>query len=138
MDNFKINVCTDIEQSKKLIEIGVDEKTADLTWVNNHLTMYPYTENLRKCVSYGIEEKECKVNKIPSWSLGRLLEMLPKRSKDKIFQIIITQEKVFYQSWYEDVKFDGNNIFDTIISAIKWLKNNNDFDFRFIKNEEKR
>lgn len=62
-------ICTSIEQSKKLIELGIDVKTADMCWSIDipdlpTLLAYPFTDcnNLE--------------NKIPAWSLTALLSIL--------------------------------------------------------------
>lgn len=67
-------ICTTIEQSKKLIELGIDVYTADMYWWNCHgfkLSASPYTEEVKK----GFETHclEC----IPAWSLSALLEFIP-------------------------------------------------------------
>lgn len=66
-------ICTSIEQSKKLIELGLDVKTADMFWdtllakkpeaqVNNHYLIDEYDDEHR----------------VPAWSLSALLGMIPK------------------------------------------------------------
>ena len=65
-------ICTDIEQSKKLIELGLDVSTADMLWT------YDFTVNgingLNVISNYlKPEEKD-----VPAWSLAALLDVLPK------------------------------------------------------------
>ena len=63
-------ICTSIEQSKKLLELGIDVSTADMYYDVN---------------SYGIQGKpEVAVGKvwskdIPAWSLSALFDILPKQ-----------------------------------------------------------
>ena len=65
-------ICTDIQQSQKLIELGVDINTADMFWdtlfaknpeaqVNNHHLVDEYDDEHR----------------VPAWSLTALLDILP-------------------------------------------------------------
>ncbi len=76
-------ICTSIEQSKKLIELGLDVNTADMCWTNhlfnaflssNRIESTPpqeYKNLLDRFVvrGYFIE---------PAWSLSALLDVLPK------------------------------------------------------------
>ena len=67
-------ICTSQEQSKKLIELGIDVNTADMYYDVN---------------SYGIQSKpEVAIGKvwskdIPAWSLTALLKLIPKFSLEK-------------------------------------------------------
>ena len=67
-------ICTSIEQSKKLIELGIDVNTSDMYYDVN---------------SYGIQSKpEVAIGKvwskdIPAWSLTALLKLIPKFSLEK-------------------------------------------------------
>ena len=67
-------ICTSQEQSKKLIELGVDVNTADMYYDVNR---------------YGIQSKpEVAIGKvwskdIPAWSLTALLKLIPKFSLEK-------------------------------------------------------
>ena len=69
-------ICTDINQSKKLIELGIDRNTADMFWdtlfakkpeaqVNNHHYIDEYDDEHR----------------VPAWSLSTLFNMLPKSAR---------------------------------------------------------
>ena len=65
-------ICTSIEQSQKLIELGIDRNTADMLWtydftVNDINGLNVISENLKP------EEKD-----IPAWSLSALLGLMPK------------------------------------------------------------
>ena len=60
-------ICTSIEQSEKLIELGIDVNTADMYWsLTNHLPVIG-----KCCVEYGGMQ-------LPAWSLSTLFKMLPK------------------------------------------------------------
>lgn len=61
-------ISTSVEQSKRLLALGLDKDTADMTWKNVG------TDWLELCV-YGADESE---EDIPAWSLGALLEVMPK------------------------------------------------------------
>ena len=64
-------ICTNIKQSKKLVELGLDVNTADMCWSTANpglevLLAFPFTDADN---TYG--------DKIPAWSLSALLELLP-------------------------------------------------------------
>ena len=63
MDNTK--VCTSIEQSKRLLELGLDAETADMYWEYNTLKLMcnDYDPNI--------------VQHVPAWSLSALVDVMP-------------------------------------------------------------
>lgn len=65
-------ICTSIEQSKKLIELGIDVNTADMFWD----TAEP---NERRKPLVGPISDYCDMDDwaVPSWSLSALLSILP-------------------------------------------------------------
>ena len=65
-------ICTSIEQSKKLIELGIDVNTADMLWtydfvVNDINGLNVISDNFKPEENDGI-----------AWSLSALLSVLPK------------------------------------------------------------
>lgn len=65
-------ICTSIEQSKKLIDLGIDVNTADMCYIDG-------------------SDKDCQVKDgtldyedIPAWSLSVLLELMPKELEDDL------------------------------------------------------
>ncbi len=65
-------ICTSIEQSKKLIELGIDMNTADMMWT------YDFTAGVINGINvisghFKPEEKD-----IPAWSISALFELLPE------------------------------------------------------------
>ena len=70
---------TTIEQSKKLVELGLNPETADM--------FYSYGMNIKtKEWSYDAElmviDEADKLCDIPCWSLGALLELMPKENEN--------------------------------------------------------
>lgn len=71
-------ICTDLKQSRKLVELGLDPKTADMHWWPNgngfQLFPIPFKNDgsVPECVAKEI---------IPAWSLSALLELMPKTLK---------------------------------------------------------
>lgn len=64
-------ICTDIEQSKKLMELGIDANAADMClryrWSNNSFINLPCAEKAREPIT----------GDIPAWSLSALLKLMP-------------------------------------------------------------
>lgn len=88
---------TSIEQSKKLLELGLSPKSADMCYktvdVDNaesdedcvfDLVCKPYTEYLKYVIPLGLNYKA-----IPCWSLGALLEVMPA--------VMMVDDDFFYQ-----------------------------------------
>lgn len=71
-------ICTTIEQSKKLIELGININTADMCWSID-------IPDLPTLLAYPITDCDNWENKIPAWSLSALMEILqmPTLMKDK-------------------------------------------------------
>ena len=65
-------IATSIEQSKKLLELGLDPKTADMWYdVTNHIRI-------------GQRQNTYQFSWMPCWSLEALLELIPHTSFDGI------------------------------------------------------
>ena len=101
-------ICTSQEQSKKLIELGVDVNTADMYYDVN---------------SYGIQSKpEVAIGKvwskdIPAWSLTALLKLIPKFSLEKDISNNAGYELHYnYNTTYYDEPVDA------AFEMICWLK----------------
>ena len=123
-------ICTSIEQSKRLIELGIDANSADMVYHKNLEGTY----NLR--VVNNILEYD-----IPAWSLSALLELMPsylfefERGIDLNLYPSINR-KVWLCSYMpnviENMKTDkfkqithADNLVDAAYEMIIWLKENN-------------
>ena len=108
-------ICTSIEQSKKLMELGIDVNTADMYWWNN-------TEEKRyepSVIDYGFSDTD-----IPAWSLSALLEFINRNC----YNISLNCSGA---EW--TVKFDDSETYhhitcdysiDATFEMICWLKEN--------------
>lgn len=81
---------TDIEQSKKLIELGIDTNTADMChrymWSNNSFILLPCAEKAREPIT----------GDIPAWSLAALLDIL--KDNIKVEKTLLDQSDIFTYS----------------------------------------
>ena len=104
-------ICTSQEQSKKLIELGIDVNTADMYYDVN---------------SYGIQSKpEVAIGKvwskdIPAWSLTALLKLIPKFSLEKDIS-----NNAGYQLCYNYNTTYYDEPVDAAFEMICWLKKYN-------------
>lgn len=64
-------ICTDIEQSKKLIELDFDVSTADMLWT------YDFMVNDINGLNVISELLKPEENDIPAWTLSALLGLMP-------------------------------------------------------------
>lgn len=114
-------ICTDLEQSRKLVELGIEPNTADM-----------YFE---PSVGFRTEPSEIKVGDIknahprsvPAWSLSALLQLMP---------ITCDVIKDFHNRYYCSNKFDDNdfdtwhlttsceNPIDAAVEMVVWLLKN--------------
>lgn len=120
---------TTIEQSKKLVELGLNPESADMLWeqhnnTKSYVTVKPWTT----------KGKSLGPHIIPCWSLGALLELMPDGTS------------IFYKYNYTTIDMvDVNNgvvrnkhrekgptPFDAAFSMVVWLLENN-----YIKTEKK-
>lgn len=90
---FKSQICTSVEQSKRLLELGLKKETADCA-------LLPLTDKVTS-ILVKPSTKDIK-NTIPAWSLHRLLEMATIKRKVMLVRI-------------------GDDLFDTLIEKIRRL-----------------
>ena len=116
-------ICTSIEQSKELIELGIDVNTADMYWWHNGQRYYVETK----------EHNDFQKSDIPTWSLSALLELMPKihEERPKLDTGRIQTEKYYVEyPYHESTKYDWystklcNSAVDAAFEMVVWLKKN--------------
>lgn len=80
--NFESQVCTSVEQSRRLLELGLKKETADMHWFYTgkiHGWQHCSSETYIEAISHPFK-KEWATNGVilPAWSLHRLIEMALK------------------------------------------------------------
>ena len=113
-------ICTSIEQSKKLIELGIDRKTSDL--------YYWCGEDLR-IGGYKAQDEELD---IPAWSLAALLNIIPKHIGDSVFRMDMGETDI--NLWFDDLSsrtvdevlpdITKENFVDAAFEMVCWLLEN--------------
>ena len=100
-------ICTSQEQSKKLIELGIDVNTADMFWdtlsankpetqVDNHHLVDEYDDWYR----------------VPAWSLSALMNLLPSE-----FEYFETTYKINIRKY---VSIDNVDIYQVAYGNYRW------------------
>lgn len=93
-------ICTSIEQSKKLIELGIDVNTADMFWD----TAEP--DKRRKPLVGPISDYYDMGNwAVPAWSLTALLKFIPKHPKHikNVNVLRIDNDEKDFSIWYDEI-----------------------------------
>ena len=93
-----MKICTSIEQSKELMELGLDSKTADMLWINYCDDDQDYRLGVINNSTADIELNE----DIPAWSLSALLEQLPLyvMSQFGTYHLNIERKEKSWKCWY--------------------------------------
>ncbi|MCL1615094.1 hypothetical protein M3090_01540 [Bacteroides sp. ET71] len=129
--NFKTPISTTREQSERMLALGLKPETADcyiecapsgkdFTYIRQ-----PYNEDIFK-----------RNNIIPSWSLARLLEMMPQYidKREEVLLMIEPPLIVYYDTRYKGQQHFTTypDIFDNCISMIDWLIRNGHFKKEYL------
>lgn len=120
-------ICTSIEQSQKLIELGISYDTADMIWATI------YDEN-HMVSDYRLDVIPCRLysgNAIPAWSLSALIDLMPDKIliNNESYYLSFTKERVSFRgpvTWdgQKAKSFEMDNIFDAAFEMVCWLKEN--------------
>lgn len=129
-------IATSIEQSKKLIELGIDINTADMhysTWTILNEGEYILSPNQGETIEELQEDYGNQV--IPAWSLSALIQVLPITIVDSWTDYCLMLDikaKMPRYVKYGDVyhpefpwDFKKQSLLDSIVESIFWLHNNN-------------
>ena len=117
-------ICTSVEQSKKLMELGIDVNTADM--------FYPNAPSPVPCVDDGNPKGDVY---IPAWSISALLGLMPMiyeyendpedggcqpnlcKGWDNNQWHIVYRTSLYITDWYDDP-------LDAAFEMVVWLKEN--------------
>ena len=126
-------ICTSIEQSKKLIELGIDVNTADMVYcIELYKEGWKYSNE-----AYPIDGT-LEGDDIPAWSLSALLELIPPYLGEFSEGIDFGFGKAMNGKWYsahylqylqddnmKSVKtVTGDTAVDAAFEMVCWLKEN--------------
>lgn len=133
--NFKSQISTTHEQSERLLALDVRPETADC-----YIECAPSGKDFTYIRQTYNEDIFKRSNVIPSWSLARLLEMMPQYI-DEMEEVLLMIEPPLI--FYYDTRYKGQqhfttnpNIFDNCIAMIDWLIRNGYFNKEYLINNE--
>jgi hypothetical protein len=143
---FNTQICTTKEQSKRLLELGLDADTSDMCWLAKKLwgdDVEIPEEDRSYILSTDKDDSFCSrydVDCVPSWSLHRLIAMLPLEIEDDYStesflkiegsNIMYKEKGIFIYN-----SFEKDNIYDNIIDCIEWLIQDVYFNKEYLKEE---
>lgn len=128
-------ICTSIEQSRKLIDLGIDISTADMMWEDWNLI----DEGWKLNVGYYPEiEQDYGRKCYPAWSLSALLELIPPYLGEFNDGIDFGFSKSMNGKWYSAhyIQLDnsglatftktvtGDTSIDVVFEMVCWLLQN--------------
>lgn len=143
--NFKSQIATNINQSWKLLNLGLKPCTADM-YLEKSKTP-EYGEYHLHTICEGIDPEHwfsVRMNRdiTPAWSLDRLLELIPKSIKQRHRPNADFDMYSDGQYWfisYEELGYDvkhqemRHKSFDAVICMIEWLIHNNHLNKEYLK-----
>lgn len=110
---FNSQICTTIEQSQRLLKLGLKPETADCFHWNYSGVNY-----------VGNITEELETTDVPAWSLHRLMEIA--EVSVEVSGIFVRISSTYY---YEE----KDNVYDNLIDAISELINNEVFNKEYLK-----
>lgn len=119
---MKTKICTSLEQSKKLMELGIDINTADMCYcpiMNIDSGKNSGYLEVPECYSFS-EVKNYLVPYLPTWSLTALLKLIPNYQ-------IQTQDNgigILYGCKDEIKIIEGETPIDAAFEMVCWLLEN--------------
>lgn len=120
-------VCSTVNQSKKLIKLGIDKDTSDMYYEPLLLEGYHPTPRIGRYRSM--------YNQFPAWSISALIKLVPPYLGKFSDGIDFSVEKSMNGKWYtaqysqctavKPVKVvTGKTVFDAVFNMVCWLKEN--------------
>lgn len=143
---FNTQICTTKEQSRRLLELGLDADTSDMCWLAKKLwgdDVEIPEEDRSYFLSTDKDGSFCRrydVDCVPAWSLHRLIAMLPDFFSNLGRQFNLKMDKCFLRYCTarndEYIYFQQKDtLYDNIIDCIEWLIKENHINKNYLKEE---
>lgn len=130
-------ICTTIEQSKKLLNLGISTDTSDMSiwrqtkdWkgrpIERKMRIDATPFNQLSHIVMGVESFE----EYPAWSLGALIRILPDTiilDNENVCGLSVLNIGVYYRCFVDRSivqGFENENIFENCIDMIEWAVKN--------------
>lgn len=152
--NFKSQRATTIEQSERLIALGLRKETADMTHHYLHSTdsyelkdlefsrIMHLQELVNKNPVLGKSGDDLYAKDIPAWGFHRLIEMMPMSLiEDRVYHerwdLNITPIMVLYRNQDQPDEWIGESLgrgmYNNVIDCIEWLINEELFNKEYLE-----
>ena len=145
MNEFNTQICTSIEQSQRLLALGLKPETADcqcaalvVDWKGCSISN-PKWRFYNHNKGFIVQNFE-RIERIPAWSMHRLIELLPKDIHlddyaDTHYYLTINTFKVIYVNSHSlwIYQRDEGCLYDKLIDTIEWTIKNNFFNKEYLK-----
>lgn len=121
-------ICTSIEQSQKLMELGINIHTADMYWATDALPFMFFPLFPLDDIDSDWDYAQ-KNGMLPAWSLSALLELMPKELEDDLdlcygaFDDNAEYQPLWTCSCRNHVDF-GDTSVDAVFKVVCWLLEN--------------
>ena len=129
-------ICTSLEQSQKLIELGIDVNSADMHYVRQKTDFMgkpvdskwsepKYGNTNSKHANYVVQNFS-SYETLPAWSLSALLALTTVLDIDgePVFFWLTTGLETWYAEYVNVAMFDASNPIDAVYEMVCWLKEN--------------
>lgn len=126
--------CTTIDQSRKLVELGLNPDTADMCWTNH---CYGPVRSSMKSANMTIDDYKKLLERFadsnsadvfyPCWSLDALLEVMPIEftlSREVIKGEVKHRLSYIFEELNEAGYFEGESYVDASVEGVMWLLKN--------------
>lgn len=119
--NFTSQICTTEEQSKRLLALGLNAETADMSYQVKFFD--PFPQHLVDCTPSLLTHPPINDERfIPAWSLHRLIEMCPLIPNPARFLAVASFKSVYVRMNDEvDMCYAGKGTYNNLIDCIEWL-----------------
>lgn len=111
-------ICTSVEQSQRLIGLGLDVYTSDLYYVlrrNGEPRLALFASNI----------PEEMLNNLPAWSLSALINQLPQfiTVENTDYCLMMTSDRIVYWNPNKDNLFETtqDNLLEAVVETLAWL-----------------
>lgn len=113
-------ICTDIQQSKKLIELGIDINTADMHYMYRHWEIDENTIRSKSDAHIG-----CNLNLYYGADNGKIYHYIPAWSLTALLKLIVEFKGPITWDGQKVKSFEMDNILDAAFEMICWLLEDN-------------
>ena len=132
-------ICTDIDQSKKLIKLEVDINNVDMTYVSMkdygentyHLTVGKTDVDWAKDELGNLNWNDVYEKYIPAWSLSALLGLMPTDDKKDEYYVVAESHSDYHTVSYRNCwdgcihsEYSEESLLDAAFEMVVWLKEN--------------